>query len=152
LGVITEDEIVVAPDDAQLFATDGLYVFGVRDDIDYRFIVAILNSSLFVYLYRLLALESGRVLAQVKPTILEQLPIRVIDFSNADEVAKHGKMVSLVEQMLELHKKISKIKNPDEKTRIQRQIDAADAQIDKLVYDLYNLTPEEIKIIEESTK
>jgi DNA-binding protein H-NS len=57
-------------------------------------------------------------------------------------------MVSLVEEMLELHKKISKIKNPEEKTRIQRQIDSTDEQIDKLVYDLYGLTADEIAIVE----
>jgi hypothetical protein len=31
---------------------------------------------------------------------------------------------------------------------IQRQIDATDRQIDKLVYELYGLTPEEIAIVE----
>jgi hypothetical protein len=41
-------------------------------------------------------------------------------------------------------------KIPDERTRIQRQIDAADKQIDKLVYNLYGLTEEEIKIVEEN--
>jgi len=54
--------------------------------------------------------------------------------------------------MLELHKKLAGIKNPDEKTRIQRQIDATDAQIDKLVYDLYGLSEEEIKIVKEEKK
>jgi type II restriction/modification system DNA methylase subunit YeeA len=37
-------------------------------------------------------------------------------------------------------------------TTIRRQIDATDRKIDQLVYQLYNLTDEEIKIIEESTK
>jgi hypothetical protein len=32
---------------------------------------------------------------------------------------------------------------------LQRQIDATDGEIDRLVYDLYELTEEEIKIIEE---
>jgi hypothetical protein len=32
--------------------------------------------------------------------------------------------------------------------RLQRQIDATDAQIDRLVYDLYGLTEEEIAIVE----
>jgi hypothetical protein len=41
-------------------------------------------------------------------------------------------------------------RNPNEKTRIRRQIDAADAQIDKLVYDLYGLTADEIKIVENN--
>ena len=37
-----------------------------------------------------------------------------------------------------------------DKTAIQRQIDATDQQIDRLVYDLYGLTEEEIKIVEET--
>ena len=38
------------------------------------------------------------------------------------------------------------------KTAIQRQIDATDKQIDQLVYELYGLTDEEIRIVEEATK
>ena len=36
----------------------------------------------------------------------------------------------------------------DDKTRLQRQIDATDKQIDQLVYELYGLTEEEIRIVE----
>jgi hypothetical protein len=54
--------------------------------------------------------------------------------------------------MLDLHKKLTEAKIPDEKTKLQRQISATDRQIDQLVYDLYNLTPEEIKIIEGTNK
>jgi len=32
--------------------------------------------------------------------------------------------------------------------RLQREIDATDRQIDQLVYELYGLTEEEIKIVE----
>ena len=35
-----------------------------------------------------------------------------------------------------------------DKTLIRRQIDATDCQIDRLVYELYELTDEEIKIVE----
>ena len=38
------------------------------------------------------------------------------------------------------------------KSLIQRQIDATDKQIDQLVYELYGLTAEEIRIVEEATK
>ena len=40
---------------------------------------------------------------------------------------------------------------PDEKTVILRQIDATDGQIDQLVYELYGLTEDEIRIVEEAT-
>jgi len=38
-----------------------------------------------------------------------------------------------------------------DKTVIQRQIDATDRQIDRLVYELYDLTDDEIRIVEEAT-
>ena len=76
------------------------------------------------------------MLAQVKPTVLAQLPIRTITFSNKSDKSRHDRMVKLVEEMLELHKRLSAAKTPQEKTALERQITATDAQIDRLVYDL----------------
>jgi hypothetical protein len=50
--------------------------------------------------------------------------------------------------MLDLHKKLPTVNTPHEKETIQRQIDATDRQIDLLVYELYELTEEEIGIVE----
>ena len=98
--------------------------------------------------YRLLALESGRVLAQVKPTVLAQLPIRTIDFANRNDKVSHDQMVSLVEQRLELQKRLAIANTPQKKNLFERQIAANDTQINGLVYDLYGLTADEIKIVE----
>jgi len=43
-------------------------------------------------------------------------------------------------------------KTAQDKTHLQRRIAATDKEIDQLVYQLYDLTPEEIKIVEESTQ
>lgn len=43
------------------------------------------------------------------------------------------------------------LKTPQERTTLQRQIEATDKQIDQLVYQLYGLTDDEIKIVEETT-
>lgn len=51
------------------------------------------------------------------------------------------------ERMLELHTQLAVAKTVHAKTTIQRQIDATDAQIDKLVYELYGLSADEIKIV-----
>ncbi len=61
-------------------------------------------------------------------------------------------MVVLVQTMLDLNKTLQDAKTPDEETALQRQITATDDQIDQLVYQLYNLTEEEIRIVEAATR
>jgi predicted nucleic acid-binding Zn-ribbon protein len=60
----------------------------------------------------------------------------------------HDRIVTLVEKMPELHKQRAAAKTPHEQTALDRQISATDTQIDRLVYDLYGLTEEEIKLVE----
>ena len=50
--------------------------------------------------------------------------------------------------MLDLHKKLPAAQTDQEKTALQRQIADTDQRIDRLVYDLYGLTEDEIKIVE----
>ena len=57
-----------------------------------------------------------------------------------------------VTQMLDLNKKVQDARLEQEKTALSRQIEATDAAIDKLVYVLYGLTEEEIKIVEGAGK
>ena len=65
---------------------------------------------------------------------------------------KHDKLVALVENMLELQKKHHGAKMDRDKELYERQIKIVDEQIDRLVYDLYGLTTEEIAIVEESVE
>jgi len=54
--------------------------------------------------------------------------------------------------MLCLHTRLAAEKLPQRREQIQREIDATDRQIDQLVYQLYGLSDEEIRIVEEATK
>jgi hypothetical protein len=148
IGVITEDEIVVALDNTGIYATDGLYLFDTQDWMNKKYLLGILNSKLFVFIYRLLTLEKDRVLAQVKPTILQTLPIRTINFEDQSDVQLQKQMVILVERILSLHQQLASSNTPTEKTFLQRQIDTTERQIDTLVYELYGLTDEEIGLVE----
>ncbi len=53
--------------------------------------------------------------------------------------------------MLALHVRLPAAKTPHEAASLQSQIDATDARIDALVYNLHGLTPEEIAIVEHSS-
>ena len=79
---------------------------------------------------------------------VETLPIHSINFSDPAEKAQHDKMVSLVERMLALHKSLKSAHNPQEADRLTREVESVDKSIDGLVYQLYGLTEEEIKIVE----
>ena len=50
--------------------------------------------------------------------------------------------------MIEINKKLNNEKNPDVVTMLRRKVEAIDGEIDKIVYKLYDLTEEEIDIIE----
>ena len=49
------------------------------------------------------------------------------------------------------HEKPAEAKIPRERTVIGHPFSATDRQIDKLVYELYGLTDEEIEMVEEAT-
>ena len=60
------------------------------------------------------------------PNMFRAFPIHIIDFSDPNDVAGHDRMVSLVEQMLSLHKQLKEARTPHEQTALQRQIEATD--------------------------
>ena len=66
-------------------------------------------------------------------------------------VARHARRVAQVEQMLALHKRRTAARTPHEQSVLAAQIAATDRQIDRLVYELYGLSEEEIRIVEGTT-
>lgn len=114
------------------------------------FLQALLSSPLLdFYLHQISSPFRGGYWSYGK-RFIEMLPIREIDFENSEERGKHDSLVEMVEHMLSLHQKSSEAKSPQTKTVLKRQIEAIDRQIDKLVYKLYDLTDEEIEIVETS--
>jgi len=105
--------------------------------------LGILNSRLISWLYvNSSAIAQKDDFPQVHISALAGLPIP--EFDEASGV----RMVRLVNSMLELHQQLGAAESAAQKGIIQRQIDATDAEIDRLVYDLYGLTAEEIAIVE----
>jgi hypothetical protein len=62
--------------------------------------------------------------------------------------ARHDKLASLVQRMLDLHRQKQAAAGDSTRTRLEREIHVTDEQIDRLVYELYSLTEEEIAIVE----
>ena len=109
-----------------------------------------MNSFLLDYYLKSISSSfSGGYYAYNKQYI-EQLPICIPDFSNRADASMYERVVTLVESILRLHSSLATINNPTEKQIIQRQIETTDKQIDALVYNLYGLTEDEIRIVGEN--
>jgi len=116
------------------------------------YLLGLLNSSLLrLYIHSVCTDLQGDSF-NFSVAFVRRTPIRAINFSDSADAARHDRMVSLVEQMLTLHKQLQEARTPHEQTALQRQIEAKDLQIDALVYELYGLTEEEIKIVEGEMK
>ena len=92
--------------------------------------------------------SSKTVFSEIGARQVRELPIPKIDFSNPAEKKKHDEIVKHVETMLELNKELQKSKPGEEQERLKQRITYTDKKIDALVYELYGLTEEEIKIVE----
>jgi hypothetical protein len=76
------------------------------------------------------------------------LPFPKMNLKAPAEKARHDKLVILVEKLLGLIPKLRQARSEQEKQTLQNAVSAADQQIDALVYELYGLTDEEIKLVE----
>jgi hypothetical protein len=125
--------------------------YGVKIDeqyASYEYISGLINSRLLAfYLRNVSTTFRGGYMAANKQYI-EQLPIRTIDFTSPADVARHDELVGLVERMLALHEQRAAARTSFDATVLERQIAATDRQIDQLVYALYELTEDEIRIVE----
>ena len=113
-----------------------------------KIVLAIINSNLINFYHREKFLDKEKNLFQkILIANAKTFPIHLL-FGEQEQ-----KIVSLVDEIIELQKK-----NHDEnisgheKERIGQQIKNIDYEIDQEVYKLYEITPEEQKIIEESLK
>lgn len=144
IGLTTVKTIELVYDESEsLFATDAMYVFSLRAEYDPFAALAVLQSSLFLFLYRISNLGESRVIPQVKAAKLEPLPV--------PELIPSEKLVkSLREQsqiMLSLNKKIRRTRNTRDKRALERRLVAAETQIDRLVYKLYGLSESDIRVV-----
>ena len=79
---------------------------------------------------------------------------RRITLADPAEKQQHDAIVALVEEMLQLQKDQAEAEREMEDRRhaLQRRIEEVDAAIDRLVYNLYGLTEDEIKLVESGTR
>lgn len=125
----TGDTIIAAYDTTNIFTLDSVMNIKLKQGIDYKFILGCLNSSYYNFLYQNRAQESGRGFAQVKPQNVRALPIPKMG-KNEQEKICHNVNLAL------------------EKKQQDADISSILKEIDTVLYDFFELSKEEISLIE----
>jgi len=130
----TGDSLVCALLEVPALTESTLYSCWSKDsNFETKYIFALLNSSIYKYYVRNKVVTNAQAFPQILLTDIKELPIPNIEISN------QRIFLNLVDKILN-----AKSINIDANTfEIERQID-------QLVYQLYDLTDEEIAIVEKS--
>jgi len=112
-----------------------------------EFILGVMNSRLesFFFATHIIDYSLGGGLVHATPGSQGKL---LIPRASEDQMQP---IMALVAVMPKLQRKLAAAKTAHEQTALRRQIEGSDRQIDLLVYQLYGLTDEEIRIVEDNT-
>jgi len=138
-----------ALDETGFYGANTTY-FIPRPDL---YLLGLLNSSLACrYFSTICAGLEGKKETYLRffGQYLEGFPVRRLDLSKPGDRKAHERMEGMVTSTLALHKHLASAKGEAQRGAIQRQIEATDREIDRLVYDLYGLTEEEIAIVADA--
>jgi Alw26I/Eco31I/Esp3I family type II restriction m6 adenine DNA methyltransferase len=109
-------------------------------DYSLEYVLALLNSRLFQWRFKLTSTNNN-----VGTNELEAMPFRC--FSNDDARAIGSKLETMASRMIELYR-CPVPRNPVDRERAKRRIAGLDSRINRLVYQLYGLSPEDVELIE----
>jgi hypothetical protein len=140
------------------FRNSLLALFPPSDGIDVHYLVALLNSKLLRFVYTETVREAQqRAFPQVKVKALQSLPFRRIDLAVPEERVRHDGIVALakhalVAQRAALEPGASAVIDVQEgeASGHLRAFAALDREIDDRVYELYELSDDERKMVERS--
>lgn len=138
----TDDDLVVAYQNedqtGRLYTDNTLFsIFAKGASPSLKYAMAILNSRLLNTIYQLLSQEEGKTLAQVKIKLVNELPFKV---------EKEKEVVALVDKILAISMSDGYLNDETKK----EQVAVYERELDKMVYDIYELSLDEVQAIEKA--
>lgn len=128
----TADRIIATIDNNQFLALNSVNVgVPINAEYDLKYILGIINSKLMDFWYTLTVQEKNKTFAEVKIVYLERIPIIDLDKDSQKQI------VDIVENRINES-------NNEKKQKLE-------GNIDLLVYHLYNLTYDEVLIVDPDT-
>ena len=149
-GMINRLEFCYDGSASTLSGKSTTMIFNKKQNYNLKYILALLNSKLYNLVFQSLnkynAMSGGYI--NVNKKSLADFIYYPLDLKTKKDKEIHDHLVNLVEKMIKIQQNLANENNPTTKTLLQRQANALDSEIDKLVYTLYDLTADEIELID----
>ncbi len=138
--------LVATHDDAGYYNAHNLANIIAKDNSTYdlKYILACFNSTLLNFWYK-----AHFPNVNINPNDFRQLPIRRLDAADIIENYR-DKLIGNVDSILEARKQFVIAKSDRDRNYYEARCATLDRQIDELVYELYGLSVDEVKIVEET--
>ena len=117
--------------DEEVYLLNSAYFLLPPPDVESKFLLGILNSSTIRFYLGLIAETSGMGTSRWINNYVKEFPIPMVPYDQQTQVIK------LVDQIFDT-----------KRTDSDTDLSELENEIDQVVYSLYNLTPEEIGIVE----
>lgn len=136
---------------ASYFRNSLLALYPPTDGRAVEYLVGLLNSRLFRYLYTTTTPEAGqRAFPQVKIGSLRRLPIRRLDLDNPHDREQHDAIVVQVKELLAVYEERSTPTDAVEHVYCDTAIEEREQRLDRMIYQLYGLDANEIALVESA--
>lgn len=123
-----------------LYVTDAFYVFRTRPDIDPWAFMALIQSNVFLFFYRVANQGEGRVIPQIKAAKLQTLPFPAVDsWTHSAE-----RLSRLCHERLALSERA---KRDEGNVRSSGRIRATEDEIDRIAAETYGLNDEDLAAV-----
>lgn len=131
-------------DEDNLYTNQKCFIISLKD----QYLLGLLNSSLFYFLFRTLLPKLRGDFYEPSYVIFKDFPVRAIDTTDPEEKTIHDTIVALVTQRIDTGERLTAAVTDHDVARLNQKIQKIEQDIDELVYGLYRLTDEEIRIVE----
>ncbi len=115
-----------------------------------EYLLGLLNSRLLDWVVKQTATSMRGGWYSFESRFICDLPIAVPTDAQDGGTSAREAIADGVRRLLALSEQLRAIRTGQEAAQLQREFDAVDARIDRLVYDLYGLTDDEIALVEDS--
>ena len=128
---------------ADILASNTLYsIWSKTPDFSLLYILCILNSKLIKNYWNTTYSDNKLLFPKIKGYQLKELPIKKIPLQ------EQTPLIRLAEQMLDAQEQLNRAISDSDKKFLQQRVDILDKQINTVVYGLYGLTADEVKLVE----